>query len=113
MKELLSCKNIEKTMGGHRLFVGLNFRMYSKEHIGLIGFNGSGKSTLLKILTGIVDADAGEVTKVRNLNLIYLPQIEKIDPNQTILDVAGTASKDDVLELANLFLTISSPNKSF
>ncbi|WP_082050882.1 ABC transporter ATP-binding protein [Neotamlana sedimentorum] len=40
----------------------VNFELRRGECLGLIGHNGAGKSTLLKILNGLINPDAGQVT---------------------------------------------------
>ncbi|MCB4799686.1 ABC transporter ATP-binding protein [Neotamlana laminarinivorans] len=40
----------------------INFELKRGECLGLIGHNGAGKSTLLKILNGLINPDAGQVT---------------------------------------------------
>ncbi len=41
------------------LIKGLNFELFEKQKIGLIGDNGSGKTTILHILTGIIQINSG------------------------------------------------------
>jgi putative ATP-binding cassette transporter len=52
----------------------INFEMKKGEIVFLIGGNGSGKSTFLKLLTGLYNADQGEITindkKLNGANLI-------------------------------------------
>ncbi len=95
---ILSCDNLEKSIGTRNLFSGISFHIHSKEHIGLIGPNGSGKSTLLRILAGIIEQDDGTVTCKNGNHLVYLPQVEEIPANLTILQAALEASKDDALD---------------
>lgn len=40
----------------------LNFEFHDGDRVGLIGHNGSGKSTLLRVLAGIYEPIAGEIT---------------------------------------------------
>ena len=40
----------------------VNFQVYPKEVVGIIGHNGSGKSTLLKVISGIYKPTSGSVT---------------------------------------------------
>lgn len=40
----------------------VNMTIYQGETVGIIGTNGSGKSTILKIITGVLNPSAGEVT---------------------------------------------------
>lgn len=44
-----------------RLFANLNFSLQSGQMLVIEGANGSGKTTLLRILSGLLQADAGEV----------------------------------------------------
>ena len=44
------------------------------ERVGLVGPNGAGKTTLCRVLTGLEDLDAGQVTRSRDSTIGYLPQ---------------------------------------
>ncbi len=52
--------------------------------IGVLGVNGSGKSTLLKIMAGIDTEIEGEATPMPGLNIGYLPQEPKVNPDNTV-----------------------------
>ena len=52
--------------------------------IGVLGTNGSGKSTLLKIMAGLDTDIEGEATPMPGLNIGYLPQEPKLDPEHTV-----------------------------
>ena len=57
----LSLSGITKSFAGVRALVCGELELYPGEITALIGENGAGKSTLVKILTGIYQADAGEI----------------------------------------------------
>ena len=46
----------------HYALNGVSMNIYQGETVGIIGTNGSGKSTILKIITGVLNPSAGEVT---------------------------------------------------
>ena len=52
--------------------------------IGVLGVNGSGKSTLLKIMAGLDTEIQGEATPMPGLNIGYLPQEPKLNPEHTV-----------------------------
>jgi ABC-type sugar transport system ATPase subunit len=58
---MLSFRGISKSYGGVHALRDVSFDVAPGEIHALIGANGAGKSTLLKVLSGIVEPDAGEV----------------------------------------------------
>ncbi|MFQ5587757.1 MAG: ABC-F family ATP-binding cassette domain-containing protein [Nitrospiria bacterium] len=83
----ISCQNLGKSYGTQRLFSGLSLGVFPGERLGLIGPNGSGKSTLLKMMADLEPPSSGSFSKKRDINLVYLPQEDRIDPEKTIQDV--------------------------
>ena len=59
---VLSLNGIVKTFPGVKALSSVSLDLYAGEVTALIGENGAGKSTMVKVLTGIYQADAGEIT---------------------------------------------------
>lgn len=57
----LQARDIQKRFGGVVAVDGVDFSCEPGEVHALLGANGSGKSTLAKIITGVVNADSGEI----------------------------------------------------
>lgn len=62
--------------------------------IGVLGLNGSGKSTLLKIMAGLDTEIEGEATPMPGLNIGYLPQEPKLNPEHTVRQSVEEAMGD-------------------
>ena len=58
---ILSVKNIVKTFGGVKALDQINLEIKKGEIHCLAGENGCGKSTLIKIISGVYQADSGEI----------------------------------------------------
>jgi D-xylose transport system ATP-binding protein len=58
---ILQIKGVEKRFGAVEALRGVDFEVKSGEVVALVGDNGAGKSTLIKVITGIHQADAGEI----------------------------------------------------
>lgn len=54
-------KGIRKSFGDIVALDSVDFEMRTGEFYGLLGPNGAGKTTLLRILTGLLEPDAGEI----------------------------------------------------
>lgn len=69
--ELLEIKGLAKRFGETQAVREINLVLRAGEFVGLMGPNGAGKSTLIKILSGVHDADTGQILlsgrPVRNL----------------------------------------------
>ena len=59
---LLALDGISKSFPGVKALDGVALRLYPGQVTALVGENGAGKSTIVKILTGIYQPDAGEIT---------------------------------------------------
>ncbi|GII00172.1 sugar ABC transporter ATP-binding protein [Planobispora takensis] len=59
---ILRMSGICKEFPGVRALSDVDFRLMPGEVHALMGENGAGKSTLIKVLTGVYDIDAGEIT---------------------------------------------------
>ena len=58
---LLSIRNMTKIFGGLVAVDNMNLDVASGEVVGLLGDNGAGKSTLIKCISGVYQAEEGEI----------------------------------------------------
>lgn len=76
---------------GGKVLDDLSFQIDSGERVGILGKNGAGKTTLFRILTGEIEADAGEVVLAPGRRLGLISQIPIYPPAFTVEDVLQTA----------------------
>ena len=97
---LITLKNTKLTFGVKPLFEGLELNIIKGDKICLVGRNGSGKSTLLKILSGVLEADEGEMYVEPGIQISYMPQEADCHEYQTLRDVvlSGLIKYDPSLE---------------
>ena len=62
MDDLICMKRVEKQYKKQTVLRDVSFCVHSGDIMGIIGANGCGKTTIIKILSGLVKADAGEIT---------------------------------------------------
>ncbi|CAM4382542.1 sugar ABC transporter ATP-binding protein [Paenibacillus phoenicis] len=60
-RNVLEMKGISKAFNGVKVLQNVDFSLKKGEVHALMGGNGAGKSTLMKILTGVYNADQGEI----------------------------------------------------
>lgn len=58
---MIEIKNIYKSFGKKQVLQNISFLIKKNSIFGLVGINGAGKSTLLRIMSGIYEADSGNV----------------------------------------------------
>src|SRR5881394_3556868 len=91
---MLTLSGIRKGYGGRILFSDATLQVNREDRIGLVGPNGAGKSTLFSIILGAESADAGEISRERNLALGYLPQESAPVGDETVIELATAVSPE-------------------
>lgn len=71
---LVTLSGVAKSHGAQHLFSGVDLQISAGRRIAIVGPNGAGKTTLLEIITGDQEADAGTVTRAKDLVIGYLRQ---------------------------------------
>ncbi|MBT6005556.1 MAG: ATP-binding cassette domain-containing protein, partial [Prolixibacteraceae bacterium] len=99
MEPLIKIQNL--TVGYDKLPVlkKVNFEIFEKDFIGVIGPNGGGKTTLLKAVLGLLNPVEGKIEFRKDINgrkksIGYLPQVRHIDRKFpiTVFDVVRSGS---------------------
>ena len=57
----ISITNLSKNYGSQKAVNNISFNIQKGEIVGFLGPNGAGKSTTMKMITGYLDADAGNI----------------------------------------------------
>lgn len=77
--------DVTKSYGDKLLFEKLNFIVPKGAIVGIIGGNGAGKSTLFKLITGIEQADSGQVIIGETVKTAFVEQSrDTLEDNKTV-----------------------------
>ena len=96
MNAILSARNLRKCYGDQVVVDGLSLAIQRGECFGLLGPNGAGKTTTLRLLLGLIDPDAGELSllghavprqaRAARLRVGVVPQLDNLDPDFTVTE---------------------------
>lgn len=56
---MIEINNVNKSYGTHLVLEDINWKIDAGHCVGLVGPNGAGKSTLLRLISGVLEPDAG------------------------------------------------------
>lgn len=87
-RKIFELKNITAGYNGHIVLKDIDFSIFEKDFIGVIGANGSGKTTLLKVILGLVPPIKGTIKFFferheqgnEKYDIGYMPQLTMFDP---------------------------------
>jgi sulfate-transporting ATPase len=72
--QVIEVEHLQKGFGERLLISDLSFSLPRGGIVGVIGGNGAGKSTLFKMLTGVEQADSGQITIGSTVELAFVDQ---------------------------------------
>ena len=85
--DILRCQNVGKTFGDKVIFRDLNFEVYRRDVIGIVGANGTGKTTFFRMILGDEASTDGEMWVGPTLKFGYYAQeLEGLNPDNEIID---------------------------
>ena len=99
---LLAMRGITKRFGAVEALVDVDFHVHEHEVVALVGDNGAGKSTLAKMVSGVLEPDAGVVEVAGEPVTITTPQAAYNAGVATVFQDLALCENLDVT--ANLFL---------
>ena len=91
MADALTISGLDCFYGETQVLHGLSLSLLAGEVHCLLGRNGEGKSTLLKVAAGLLEPDAGEVVRARNLAVALMPQVVPGEMPGTVLEIVRRA----------------------
>lgn len=70
---MIEIKNLTKKFDSVTAVNNMSLAINDGSVLGLVGSNGSGKSTLLRLMSGVYDADSGEIL-INGKNITECPE---------------------------------------
>ncbi|MGV9823257.1 dipeptide ABC transporter ATP-binding protein [Nocardia xishanensis] len=102
---VVDVRDLRKEYGGVPAVDGISFRVRRGETFSIVGESGSGKSTTARVLTGLTEADAGQVSLLgtditrigrrefrplrRDAQIVYQNPFSSFDPRFGVYDVVA------------------------
>lgn len=85
---LFRLEEVHKSYGAQEVLRGATFQVNPGERVGLVGRNGAGKTTVFRLVTGIEEADRGQVILLRGLRVGVLEQQPQFDGATSVREEA-------------------------
>ena len=86
-KKTIELHNVSKSYGDKTIIDNFDYIVLKNQRLGIIGPNGCGKSTLMKLITGVIQPDAGEIEIGDTIQIGYFAQeAEEMNTNQRAID---------------------------
>ena len=108
---LLDVRAVSKRFGGVEALKGVSMQLRAGEVVALAGDNGAGKSTLIKTISGVYQADGGEIRLGGEVVHFATPQAARSHGIETIYQDLSLA--DNLSIGANIFLGREPMRKAF
>jgi ATP-binding cassette subfamily F protein 3 len=87
-REVVRLEGIAKRWGSRVVYENVTQQLLRGQRVAVVGMNGAGKTTLLRLITGELEADAGQLIFGHNVVQGYYAQhhADTLDKTQTVLE---------------------------
>jgi ATP-binding cassette subfamily F protein uup len=107
--KVLDAVDVSLTLGSRELLSGVTWRLGPGDRVAVVGVNGSGKTSLIKLLSGELQASAGQVDRGSTVRLAHLSQDTVEIPGhlrvlESLEEVRSNAVLSDGLEITAALL---------
>jgi ABC-type sugar transport system ATPase subunit len=99
---VLRIEGLTKHYGGVRALTDAHFQLAAGEHAAIVGDNGAGKSTFVRLITGVEQANSGQITLDGQRVQFDSPMDAREQGIETVYQTLALA--DDLDVPANIFL---------
>lgn len=97
--KILEIDKISKSFDEKALIKDFSYIFKKKDRIGIVGPNGAGKTTFLKMITGLLEPDAGKISVGQTTAYGYYRQEEdRFDEEKRLIDVVKEVAEVVVLD---------------
>jgi ABC transport system ATP-binding/permease protein len=97
--KILEIDKISKSFDEKTLIKDFSYIFKKKDRVGIVGPNGAGKTTFIKMITGLLNPDAGKVTAGQTTAFGYYRQEEdRFDEEKRLIDVVKEVAEVVVLD---------------
>ncbi len=86
---ILTLRDVSLAYGHLPLLDRVDFQISSGERVCLVGRNGTGKSTFFRVLSGVAQADDGEIWRKDTLRISHLEQEVLLDTPATVFETVA------------------------
>ena len=95
-KEILTLKNISKTVNGEKILENISFTVKSRDKIAFLADNENAKTLLFQIIEGEIEPDEGEIIWGKTISHSYFPKDNNylFETEESITDWLRKYSKD-------------------
>jgi ATPase subunit of ABC transporter with duplicated ATPase domains len=99
---MLTVQKITKSFGPNLVLKDVSFTLKRGERLGVVGSNGVGKTTLLRIIEGSVKPDLGNIERLGDIRICYIPQeVVPISKTETGRDYLARISGPEFVSVLN------------
>ncbi|KFA59254.1 Zinc ABC transporter, ATP-binding protein ZnuC [Gilliamella apicola] len=84
MTQLISLDNVSVEINHQKILDDVSLSINLNQIITLLGPNGAGKSTMVKVILGLIPHTSGEIKRLANLTIGYIPQSINLNPTLPI-----------------------------